>query len=162
MKIKIVFTEPGTIFGRFVRLVIGGKWTHIHFVIEKDYRKYTYEAFPPGVRLVGKNLYLGLGEEIEIPLDKKNCQVIFDHAIYKSQNSCYGISDSLRIFIRNRISKKLARWIGYFNSDKSETCSTLAINTLRLIWKDFGGEDALEFGPDEVYQAIIAKQRQGW
>ncbi len=89
--------------------------------------------------------------------------VIRDQATLESQTKVYSANDALRIFIRNRFSKKLARWLGKkLHADKGETCSTLAVKTLRLMWPEFGGKDALEFSPDEVYQAVLEKQESGW
>ena len=163
MKIQIVFTEPGSFFGKFVRWAIGGKFTHVHFLLLSNSRTRTYEAFPPRVRLANEDLYPEQGEVIDLPLNHYHCNVVLDAAIEASQYSIYGADDAFRIFIRNRISTKLARWLGNkWQDSHTETCSTLAIKTLRLMWPDFGGDDALEFSPDEVYRAVLEKQMKGW
>lgn len=163
MKMQIVFTEPGSIFGKFVRLMLGGKWTHVHFLFISDKCSKTYEAFPPFVRFKNGNLYEGQGEALDLPMEEHHCMVIARAAEEAADSVIYGASDALRIFIRNRISKRMARMIGNLGRDPhTETCSTLAIRTLRLMWPDFGGEDGLEFSPDEVYAAVMEKQESGW
>ena len=164
MKVKIVFTEPSGFFGKFVKWAIGGKFSHVHFlIIDENGKVWTYEAYPPRVRFVREDLYPGQGVIIDLPMTKKNVMVIRDQATLESQTKVYSANDALRIFIRNRISRPLARWLGkWLHADKGETCSTLAVKTLRLMWPKFGGKDALEFSPDEVYQALIKLQESGW
>ena len=164
MKAKIVFTEPSGFFGKFVKWAIGGKFSHVHFlIIDENDKVWTYEAYPPRVRYVREDLYPDQGVIINLPMTKENVMVIRDQATLESQTKVYSANDALRIFIRNRFSRPLARWLGkWLHADKGETCSTLAVRTLRLMWPKFGGKDALEFSPDEVYQAVLGKWESGW
>ena len=165
MKVKIVFTEPSntSIFGKFVIWAIGGRFSHVHFLFDGSSTTWTYEAYPPRVRLFPKDLYPGQGVTIDLPFNHSQAIVLKNQAILESQTKVYSANDALRIFIRNRVSRPLARWLGkWLHADKGETCSTLAVRTLRLMWPEFGGKDALEFSPDEVYQALMKLQESGW
>lgn len=171
MKVKIVFTEPSStsFFGKIVRWAIGGRFSHVHFLfIEKATRRkkekiWTYEAFPPRVRFVPEDLYPGQGEAIELPLTQYQIKVMRDKAIIESQRKLYSANDAFRIFVRNRISKRFAQWLGkYLHADQGETCSTAGVDMLREMWPKFGGDDAFEFSPDELYQAVMEKQASGW
>lgn len=160
MKTQIVFTEPSGWLGKLVRFLIGGTFTHVHFLVYNYDDVWTYEAFPPKIRLCESDLYSEDQNQviIDLPLSDDECRVLLKDAVMKIQKCHYGLDDSIRIFVRNRISKKLARKLGKFlQDDYSETCSTLAIKTLRLKWKEFGGKDALDFSPDEVYQVVVEK-----
>ncbi len=155
MKAQIVFTGPGSFWGKIVRAMVGGNFTHIHFLIISNRNTWTYEAFPPRVRLVNQDLYPGQGEVFDLPFTHDQCERLLDEAITVSQKSIYGLEDAFRIFVRNRISKKLASWLsGKWQDSHTETCTTLIIKTIRLFDPDFGGKDALEFCPDEVYEVF--------
>ena len=161
MKVQIVFTEPSSNFGKFVRFMIGGKFTHAHFLFVSNRLTRTYEAFPPRIRLANENLYPDATDVIELPFNHREAEALLDVAIEDSQKCIYGADDAFRIFVRSRISKSLARWLGRkWQDSHTETCTTMVVKRLRHIWPDFGGEDAMEFTPDEVYQALLEKLKE--
>ena len=159
-KLIVVFSKPSTIFGKIVKFFVGGEYSHIHFLYhDNSGQLYTFEAFPPKVRRKKGDIYSqDTQERFEIPLTTRKQRQRFNDLMLDHLGNAYGGDDAFRIFVRNRISRRLARWMKRkWDSERTEVCTTLAVKVLRIIWPRFGGEDAMNFTPDEVYAEFVER-----